>query len=29
MTKGMYPNYLKEAQIVHLHKSGDPTICNI
>jgi len=28
MTEGMYPNYLKEAQIVPLHKSGDSTICS-
>ena len=28
MTEGIYPNYLKEAQIVPLHKSGDSTICS-
>jgi len=28
MTEGIYPNYLKEAQIVLLHKSGDSTICS-
>jgi len=28
MTEGIYPNYLKGAQIVPLHKSGDSTICS-
>jgi len=28
MTEGIYPNYLKEAQIVPLHKSGESTICS-
>jgi len=28
MTEGIYPNYLKEAQIVPLRKSGDSTICS-
>jgi len=28
MTEGIYPNYLREAQIVPLHKSGDSTICS-
>jgi len=28
MTESIYPNHLKEAQIVPLHKSGDSTICS-